>query len=301
MYTMQEVAHLPIHTFGASVDEFVLWFDSLSPTSERHIQITSGRHHLLINSAAARLIRANLDAKNFAAAPAELKGYGVNFLFRGIPVFVVVFARDFDEPDVPSFSVIPAKGFPMITDNGKVVVAEYLHSYKMPSKWNKQPAGIANEQALPRGQFYSTKSYHHNVGLSCAFRQWRATHSHCSKLHGYSVAVSFIFGCSQLDDKNWAADFGGLKELKQWLEDTFDHKTVVAADDPHLDWFKQGAELGTLDLIILEKGVGCERFAELAFYKAHDIIQKKYGGRVWVETCEVREHEGNSAVFKRIP
>ena len=59
----------------------------------------------------------------------------------------------------------------------------------------------------------STKKYGHEVGLSTAFRQWRA-HSHCSKLHGYSLAFKFEFGTNELDSTNWVVDFGGLKSLK---------------------------------------------------------------------------------------
>ena len=45
---------------------------------------------------------------------------------------------------------------------------------------------------------------------------------HCKYLHGYSPAFKFTFGCLDLDNKNWAVDFGGLKPPKQWLKDTFD-------------------------------------------------------------------------------
>ena len=41
--------------------------------------------------------------------------------------------------------------------------------------------------------FLSTKTYNHNVGLSCCFRQWRAKDSHCQYLHGYSISVRFNF------------------------------------------------------------------------------------------------------------
>ncbi len=84
---------------------------------------------------------------------------------------------------------------------------------------------------------YSTKTYGHNIGLSAVFRQPHADHSHCKFLHGYSLAFKFTFGCSDLDNKNWAVDFGGLKPLKQWLEDTFDHKTVIDSEDPHMEDF----------------------------------------------------------------
>ena len=83
--------------------------------------------------------------------------------------------------------------------------------------------------------YYSTKTYGHNIGLACVFRQPNADHSHCHLLHGYSLAFKFTFGCKDLDNKNWAVDFGGLKPLKAWLEDHFDHKLALDKKDPQLE------------------------------------------------------------------
>ncbi|WP_225145649.1 MULTISPECIES: 6-carboxytetrahydropterin synthase [unclassified Bradyrhizobium] len=91
--------------------------------------------------------------------------------------------------------------------------------------------------------YLSTKTYGHETGLSATFRQWRAL-SHCRLLHGYSLSFRFEFEADTLDDKNWVVDFGGLKELKAILEHTFDHKTVVAADNPELEWFQEAARRG---------------------------------------------------------
>ena len=71
-------------------------------------------------------------------------------------------------------------------------------------------------------KYFSTKCYGHNIGLSAVFRQPLA-HSHCKLLHGYSLSFKFTFGCDELDERNWVVDFGGLKPLKAWLEETFDH------------------------------------------------------------------------------
>ena len=87
-------------------------------------------------------------------------------------------------------------------------------------------------------KFYSTKHYGHNIGLSAVFRQPNADHSHCHLLHGYSLAFTFTFGCDSLVNKNWAVDFGGLKSLKAWLEDNFDHKLALDKADPHLAKFQ---------------------------------------------------------------
>ena len=132
---------------------------------------------------------------------------------------------------------------------------------------------------------------------SAAFRQWRASHSHCQYVHGYQLKAKFWFGCSELDEKNWAADFGGLKELKSILHNTFDHKLLIASDDPCLDEFILLEKKGAVQLSIFENGVGIERAAEYCFNTASEFIKEKYGERVWVERVEVFEHEDNSATY----
>lgn len=144
--------------------------------------------------------------------------------------------------------------------------------------------------------FQSTKTYGHNIGLSCAFRQWRAK-SHCRFIHGYSVAVKFVFEADELDENNWVVDFGSLKPMKKWLEDTFDHKTLVAEDDPHLDWFNQGQALGLMDIVVVPS-TGCESFAKLV-YDATEVWMddNKYFPRCRLKSVEVMEHGANSAVY----
>lgn len=144
----------------------------------------------------------------------------------------------------------------------------------------------------------STKTYNHNVGLSCAFRQWRAD-SHCRFLHGYALAFKFEFETDELDVRNWCVDFGSLKSLKTLLENTFDHKTVIAEDDPELDWFKEAANRGILELIILP-ACGCEKFAELVFGATEVwLVDNGYFPRVRLNSVEVREHDANSAIYRR--
>jgi 6-pyruvoyltetrahydropterin/6-carboxytetrahydropterin synthase len=163
-------------------------------------------------------------------------------------------------------------------------------------------------------KFYSTKTYGNDRGLSCCFRQWRATHSHCSTIHGYAIGIKLIFGCDSLDDKNWVMDFGGLKDFKQWADYMFDHTLVVAEDDPMLPFFKDMAnqvnigstnpesevpyERGAIcDLRIVE-GVGCEMFAKMCYDKMVEILCSKGNSRVYVKSAEVFEHAGNSAIYE---
>tara|TARA_B100001094_G_scaffold327763_1_gene386688 strand:+ start:933 stop:1472 length:540 start_codon:yes stop_codon:yes gene_type:complete len=146
-------------------------------------------------------------------------------------------------------------------------------------------------------RFYSGKTYTHATGHSCAFRQWKAD-SHCNLIHGYALQFELKFGSNGLDEKNWVVDFGGLKPLKQWLAEMFDHTYLVAEDDPELETFKELEQKNLCDLRIVP-AVGCERFAEMVFDKAQDIISTMYGDRCWVQECTVREHAHNSATVER--
>jgi len=133
---------------------------------------------------------------------------------------------------------------------------------------------------------------------SCAFRQWRADHSHCSYLHGYQLKAKFWFSGTHLDEKNWMVDFGGLKDLKAKLHHVFDHTLCIAADDPCLEIFRELERKDAVQLRVFDKGVGIERAAEICYQIASDLIKEKYGDRCWVEQVEVFEHEDNSAMFK---
>jgi len=145
--------------------------------------------------------------------------------------------------------------------------------------------------------FLSTKTYGHELGLSAVFRQWRAN-SHCNKLHGYALSFKFTFMASELDSRNWVMDFGGLKGLKAKLQETFDHKLVVAKDDPRLELLAKIGDDGLADVIILEH-VGCEKFAELAAQLASAELQDLgISSRVKVVEVECAEHGANSAIWK---
>lgn len=143
--------------------------------------------------------------------------------------------------------------------------------------------------------YYSTKTYGHNIGLSACFRQPNA-HSHCKFLHGYSLAFKFTFGCNELDERNWVVDFGGLKALKAWLEDTFDHKVVLDQSDPQMVKFEMLADAGLAELTVLN-GVGVEKFAEHAWRFADGLVREMTNNRCWCESAECAEHGANSAIY----
>lgn len=145
--------------------------------------------------------------------------------------------------------------------------------------------------------YSSTKTYGHEFGLSCAFRQWRAE-SHCKLIHGYALSVKFVFEADTLDSNNWVVDFGGMKSLKAVLEEHFDHKLLVASDDPMKEDLLCLAEKGVADIIIVDS-CGCEKFSEMVYNLTNIWLEdNKYKPRVRLTSVEVREHGANSAVYR---
>jgi len=145
-------------------------------------------------------------------------------------------------------------------------------------------------------KYYSTKTFGNDRGLSCAFRQWRAT-SHCNQIHGYSLGFRFIFEADTLDERNWVYDFGNTKWIKMYLEEAFDHTTAVAADDPQLNLFRAMDDAGVMTLRIFS-GVGCEKFAEIVYTDIAPQVADETQHRVRLKSVEVFEHGSNSAIYE---
>jgi 6-pyruvoyltetrahydropterin/6-carboxytetrahydropterin synthase len=146
------------------------------------------------------------------------------------------------------------------------------------------------------GRFVSTKTYDHNEGLTCAFRQWKSK-TDKRFLHGFSLHVKMVFECVELDEADVALDLNTLGEIEKFLHERFDHTTCVAEDDPELETFKLLDSKGAIQLRILP-GVGCERFAELIWHHVNGCLQNAgLTPRINIRTVEVREHQANSQLF----
>lgn len=145
-------------------------------------------------------------------------------------------------------------------------------------------------------KYISTKTYR-QLG-PVAYRQWRAD-SHCNHIHGYSLSFHFEFECNDLDSRNWCMDYGGLKPLKEKLEDWFDHTLLVAIDDPQRDELLNLAKLGLAKITEVEK-TGCEGLADFLYEYVNTIFLPSYGkdtsDRVWCCKVEVRETDSNMAM-----
>lgn len=162
--------------------------------------------------------------------------------------------------------------------------------------YNEEDEDFEPEPEGPPMTYISTKTYGHEVGLSCCFRQHKAK-SHCKYLHGYALAVRIEFQAVELDECGWVVDFGGLKSFKGWLENTFDHKLLVAEDDDDRAILARLKTLGIADVVFVP-ATGCESFAKMIYECAEVWLHDNgYGQRVTVRSVEVREHGANSAIY----
>ena len=93
-------------------------------------------------------------------------------------------------------------------------------------------------------------------------------------------------------------DFGGLKPLKAWLEDKFDHKMALDINDPQLEKLKELEKHDLAEVRIFD-GVGAEMFAKHAFDFADELIKDKTDSRCFVESVECMEHGANSAIYRK--
>jgi 6-pyruvoyltetrahydropterin/6-carboxytetrahydropterin synthase len=111
--------------------------------------------------------------------------------------------------------------------------------------------------------------------------------------------MKFYFGTDNLDVRNWAMDYGGLKELKKILEDQFDHTLLVAQDDPELETYILLRDKKMAKLTILPR-LGCEGLSDILYKYVNgvyipDLLGQGESNRLWCYRVEVRETQSNMA------
>ena len=130
--------------------------------------------------------------------------------------------------------------------------------------------------------YQSGKAYLANVGLSCSWIE-------NGRLEGDALFVALIFESTELDYCNFVVDFGSLKGMKGWLEDTFDHKLLVCSGDTdQMNWIKQMQQLRIVDAVQMDEPPGLKSFARLILECADIWLQDNgYTPRVTMKRVSV--------------
>jgi len=134
--------------------------------------------------------------------------------------------------------------------------------------------------------------------ISTGHRQWRHD-GHCSYVHGYGRFVEITFGSYKLDDRGWVMDFGDLKDVKKWLDQEWDHRVLLAHDDPLINDFKKLHKLGGININIMSSnyGPGIEDSCKYVYDNISNIISIKTKNEVWIDKVKIYEHENNWAEY----
>jgi 6-pyruvoyltetrahydropterin/6-carboxytetrahydropterin synthase len=123
-------------------------------------------------------------------------------------------------------------------------------------------------------------------------------------IHGYAVSFKITFE-GELDEKNWVWDFGGMKRAKgtidgmnpkAWMDYMFDHTTIIAEDDPQIEFFKVMHSKGIIQLRIIP-ATGAEQFAKYIYDKVNAFVLEETNNRVSITQVEFSEHNKNSAIY----
>ena len=136
--------------------------------------------------------------------------------------------------------------------------------------------------------------------ITTGHRQWRDK-GHCSYVHGYGRYVRLTFEATELDERGWVMDFGDLKGVKSWIESEWDHRTLIAIDDPVIPELKALEKVGGINLNILPEGYlpGIEESCRYLYDKLNPVIQRKTNNRVEITRVEIWETEKNQAEYVR--
>jgi 6-pyruvoyltetrahydropterin/6-carboxytetrahydropterin synthase len=122
-------------------------------------------------------------------------------------------------------------------------------------------------------KYVSTKEY--IDAFPVAYRQWR-DNGKCSIIHGYALTIKFYFESDELDVRNWVQDYGSLRPLKAQLEEWFDHRLLVAVDDPNRDMLIALHDAKLAKVTEVEK-TGCEGLADFLYKYVNTEFLPSFG------------------------
>lgn len=135
---------------------------------------------------------------------------------------------------------------------------------------------------------WQAKRYH---DISCGHRVFQHE-SKCAHLHGHNYRVHFTCEAEELDNIGRVIDFSDMKSrLCMWLEDHWDHKTLIWENDP---WAKVLPEIDPT-IVIVPFNPTAENIAQHLV----EVIgpQQLAGTGIKLVHCDVEETRKCSASF----
>ena len=104
----------------------------------------------------------------------------------------------------------------------------------------------------------------------------------CTNNHGHSWVVVLYIESQSLDERDMVIDFAETRALKNWIDDTLDHTTILWENDPMCDYIRQSGQR----LFITTQNPTSEHIAEIILRKASELFNSE---RVHVNCIEISE------------
>jgi 6-pyruvoyltetrahydropterin/6-carboxytetrahydropterin synthase len=138
---------------------------------------------------------------------------------------------------------------------------------------------------------YIAERYH---DISCGHRVV-GHESKCRFIHGHNYRIHFVCSSKSLDDLGRVIDFSVIKEkLCMWIENHFDHKTLIWRHDPMLEGLKAISEES---IVVVDFNPTAENIAEyLVKVIAPTLLE---GTGIDLIECRVEETRKCSAVYRK--
>lgn len=100
----------------------------------------------------------------------------------------------------------------------------------------------------------------------------------CRHLHGHNGRVEVDIQTDKLDARGMVHDFSDIKEaIKNWIDETLDHRMLLHKDDPILPILKQRGEL----FYTMDENPTAENIARLIFNHARKTGLPVVEVRLW--------------------
>jgi 6-pyruvoyltetrahydropterin/6-carboxytetrahydropterin synthase len=128
--------------------------------------------------------------------------------------------------------------------------------------------------------------------FSAAHRLIKGYTGKCRDLHGHNYSLEVTLTAETLDQYDFVIDFDAIKaHLDTWVQDHWDHATLISAADHKLLAFIQ-QENQSYFVIPGEHNTTAERLAEFLFHQFTDILKPLFKA---VKLTEVRVYESETA------
>ena len=118
--------------------------------------------------------------------------------------------------------------------------------------------------------------------FEAAHRLLRNYSGKCANNHGHSFHVKLSLEGSELDERDMLIDFQETKTLKSWIDNTFDHVTMLWEADPLAKYLEETGN----KVYLTRKNPTSEHVAEIIFQKARQLFENS---RIKVHCIEINE------------